>query len=101
MNEKETLVEKREKTLKRERERDNCKRRKVRIRSIFSKDEFFTIIFALSHKDRDYFLVWEIWMMILKFEKIFKCFTQSIFKKLMKVYKANFKYFFKERYLKE
>ena len=41
-------------------------------------------------------------MMILKFEKIFKCFTQSIFKKLMKVYKANnFKYFFKERYLKE
>ena len=57
MNEKETLVEKREKTLKRERERDNCKRRKVRIRSIFSKDEFITIIFALSHKDRDYFLV--------------------------------------------
>ena len=40
-------------------------------------------------------------MMILKFEKIFKCFTQSIFKKLMKVYKANFKYFFKECYLKE
>ena len=51
------LLEKKEKTLKREKKIDNCKRRKVRIRSIFSKDEFFTTIFALSHKDRQYFLV--------------------------------------------
>ena len=36
---------------------------------------------------------------MLKFEKIFKCFTQSIFKKLMKVYKGNFRYFFKELHL--
>ena len=101
MNEKDTLLEKKEKALKREKKRGNCKRRKVRIRSIFSKDEFSATIFALSHKDREYFLVWEIWMMMLKFEKIFKCSTQSIFKKLMKVYKGNFKYFFKEVYLKE
>ena len=38
---------------------------------------------------------------MLKFENIFKCSTQSIFKKLIKVYKGNFKYFFKELYLKE
>ena len=57
MNEKDKLLEKREKTLKRERKKDNCKRRKVRVRIIFSKDEFFTTIFALSHRDREYFLV--------------------------------------------
>ena len=101
MNEEDTLLEKKEKTLKREKKRDNCKRRKVRIGSIFSKHEFFTTIFALSHKDREYFLVWEIWMMMSKFGKIFKCSTQSIFKKLMKVCKGDFKYFFKELYLKE
>ena len=45
------LLEKKENRLKRERKRKNCNWRKVRIRSIFSKYEFFTTIFALSHKD--------------------------------------------------
>ena len=39
-------------------------------------------------------------MMMLKVEKIFKCSTQSIFKKLMKMYKGNFKYFSKNFALK-
>ena len=57
MNENDTLIEKKEKTLKRERKIDNCKRRKVSIRITFSKDEYFTTIFTLSHKSREYFLV--------------------------------------------
>ena len=59
-------------------EKKHCKKRKVRIRSLFSKDEFFTTISVLSHKSGKYVLVWEISVMILKFEKLFKCFTQLI-----------------------
>ena len=58
INEEDTLLEKKKKSLKRERKINNCNWRKVRIRNIFSKYEFFTTIeFALSHKDREYFLV--------------------------------------------